>query len=505
MAPVTLLLLLTMAVVPQDAASGDVAEPARPAVQAGPVASAGRLESQQSVSERHGAPQPAAVISGGSGGGWSDQGRGLAGGLAEGAGGLAEGAGGTAEGADAPQRLLRGGRRDDYEEEYDEGDDDEDIMDVSGAARVKTDAKSENMQIFLRDIEKLYSRGFRRSRALRSKTASRNGWQDVGHIRRHDEQLMAADQQASENLSSTHDGTNPNNVVLAGRKSINLTSLSYVLNKPVLTVQAQDLNKDDKVFLYVSVAFEEQVGFRWFLNGRPFEEYDSMQTLEMTSFVDPVTNKTLFARVSMVEVDHFLKLPTATGKYEVHCAVTADSTVQDVKHVFAPHLTDICPPANCFDRHAICSDGKCVCAPPYPVVLSSVHTTCRTESFLETPCFHDDQCLYTANNSECIDLGWCACRKGYGRTVQHLCVQKTGLNSRCDSDVQCKPFNASCVLSHCTCNSDSVEEGDRCIFMSRSVNRLHSGAVSLRWSREIASAVLVVGLTFCSPRGSSVS
>ncbi|CAN8001572.1 unnamed protein product [Ixodes pacificus] len=487
MAPIALLLLLAMAVAPQDAASSDVVEPARPAIEPWPVASAGRKESQQPLTERHGAPQPAAVLLGASGGSGLDHRRGLVEGLVE--------------RAEASSRL-HGGRRDDYEEEYDDDDDDDDIMDASGAASLQADVNSEKMQIFLRDIEKLYSRGFRRSNALRSKKG-RDDWQGVGHIRRHDEELVAADQSAVEKNSSSQ--VDSNNVVLAGRKSINLTSLSYVLKKPFLTVQAQDLNRDDKVSFYVSVAFEDQVIFHWFLNGKPFEEYDSMQTVDMKSFVEPATNKTLFSRVSIVEVDHLLKLPTVSGKYEIHCAVTVDLTQKDVKHVLTPQLTDFCPPANCFDRHAICSNGKCICAAPYPVMLTSVHSTCRTESFLETPCYHNDQCLYTTNNSECIDQGWCACKKGYGRTVQHLCVQKTGVNSRCDSDAQCKAFNASCILSHCTCNSDSVEEGDHCVVISRSVNRLHSSAVSLHRFQEIGTAVLVVGLALCSRRGPLVS
>lgn len=429
------------------------------------------------LGDRQVAPQPAATVLGKSGNSRLGQ--------------RQEAAVGLGDRADAPDRL-RGGRRDDYEEEYDDDDDDDVIMDVSGTARLKTDEQSEKMHIFLKDIEKLYSRGFRRSHALRSKK-SRDGWVDVVHIARHDEQLMAADQ-ASQDKNATQLGeTTLKNVVLAGRKVVNLSTLPYAPKNPFLTVQIRDLSRDDKVSFYASVAFEEQVGFHWFLNGRAFDEYDSMQTVDMKSYVDPTTNKTVHSRVSLVEVEHLLKLPTVTGKYEIICNVTVDFLEKEVKYALEPQLTDDCPPANCYDRHAICRTGKCVCDSPYPVRLNSVHTTCRTESFLETPCHHHDQCLFTTNNSECIDQGWCACQKGYGRTPQHLCVKKVGVNSRCDSDANCKSFNASCILSHCTCNSDSVEENDRCIVISRSVNRLHSGVSSLRpWWLQAASMLALV-------------
>lgn len=373
---------------------------------------------------------------------------------------------------------VRGGRRDDYEEEYDDDDDDE-IMDVSGAARLKKD-DMEKLQPFLKDIEKLYSRGFRRSHMMRSKK-NRDGWLSMVHMQRHEDQQLMAGEAMDKN--ATVGGEVQPFVIVAGRKPVNISALPYLLKQPTLTVQTRDLNRDDKVAFYMSVSFEDQVAFHWYLNGRPLEEYDSMQILDMNAAAE-AGNKSTRSRVSQIEIEHLLKLPTSTGKYEINCTATVDYTQHSLKYVIEPQLTDDCPPANCYDRHAICRNGKCVCDSPYPVRLSSVHTTCRTESFLETPCHHHEQCQYTTNNSECLEQGWCACKRSFGRTPQHVCVKKSGVNSRCDSDNQCAVYNATCILSHCTCNSDSMEENDHCVVVSRSVNRLHSSstAVQPRWA-----------------------
>lgn len=387
---------------------------------------------------------------------------------------------------------VRGGRRDDYEEEYDDDDDDE-IMDVSGVAHLKKD-EMEKLQPFLKDIEKLYSRGFRRSHVMRSKK-TRDGWLGMVHMQRHEDQQLMTGEAMDKN--ATVGGEAQPFVVVAGRKPVNISALPYLLKQPTLTVQTRDLSRDDKVAFYMSVSFEDQVAFHWFLNGRPLEEYDSMQILDMNAPTD-AGNKSTHSRVSQIEIEHLLKLPTSTGKYEINCTATVDYTQYSLKYVIEPQLTDDCPPANCYDRHAICRNGKCVCDSPYPVRLSSVHTTCRTESFLETPCHHHEQCQYTTNNSECLEQGWCACKTSFGRTPQHVCVKKTGVNSRCDSDGQCAVYNATCILSHCTCNSDSMEENDHCIVVSRSVNRLHSSttAVQPRWAALALAGVFAFG-GFC--------
>lgn len=378
---------------------------------------------------------------------------------------------------------VRRGKRDDYGEEYD--DDDEEIMDVSGAARLKKDDQMEKIQPFLKDIEKLYSRGFRRSHVMRSKR--NHGWLDMVHMQRHEDQQLVASGEAQDRNATAAGEAQPY-VYLAGRKPVNISALPYLLKQPSLTVQTRDLSRDDKVSLYTSVAFEDQVAFHWYLNGQPFEEYDSMQILDMNSVLDS-GNKSIHSRVAQIEVEHLLKLPTSDGKYEINCTVTVDYVQHSLKYVIEPQLTDDCPPANCYDRHAICRNGKCVCDSPYPVRLASVHTTCRTESFLETPCHHHEQCQYTTNNSECLEQGWCACKRGFGRTPQHVCIKKTGVNSRCDGDGQCAIYNATCILSHCTCNSDSMEENDHCVVVSRSVNRLHSGATAIQ--QPLAVAVIV--------------
>lgn len=388
-------------------------------------------------------------------------------------------------------QKVRGGRRDEYEEEYDDDDDDE-IMDVSGAARLKDEM--EKLQPFLKDIEKLYSRGFRRSQVMRSKK-SHDGWFDMVHMQHHEAQQLMVGEAMDKN--ATVGGEAQAFVVVAGRKPVNISALPYLLKQPTLTVQTRDLSRDDKVAFYMSVSFEEQVAFHWYLNGRPLEEYDSMQILDMNAATE-AGNKSTRSRVSQIEIEHLLKLPTSTGKYEINCTATVDYTQHSLKYVIEPQLTDDCPPANCYDRHAICRNGKCVCDSPYPVRLSSVHTTCRTESFLETPCHHHEQCQYTTNNSECLEQGWCACKKSFGRTPQHVCVKKSGVNSRCDSDVQCAVYNATCILSHCTCNSDYMEENDHCVVLSRSVNRLHSSATAVqpRWAALALAGVFAIG-GFC--------
>ncbi|KAK8770874.1 uncharacterized protein LOC144113437 [Amblyomma americanum] len=387
---------------------------------------------------------------------------------------------------------VRGGKRDDYEEQYD--DDDDEIMGMSGVARLKKGEQMDKLQPFLRDIEKLYSRGFRRSHVMRSK-AAHDGWKDLIRIQHNeDQQLLAADAQ---DRNATVGGEALPNVFLAGRKQVNISALPYLLKQPTLTVQARDLSHDDKVSFYMSVSFEDQVAFHWYLNGRPLEEYDSMQILDMNTVID-AANKSTHSRVSQIEIEHLLKLPTSTGKYEINCTATVDYTQHSLKYVIEPQLTDDCPPANCYDRHAICRNGKCVCDSPYPVRLSSVHTTCRTESFLETPCHHHEQCQYTTNNSECLEQGWCACKRSFGRTPQHVCVKKTGVNARCDTDGQCALYNATCILSHCTCNSDSMEENDHCVVVSRSVNHLHSATTAVKPRSATAALAVAVALGgFC--------
>ncbi|KAL3190873.1 hypothetical protein MRX96_019124 [Rhipicephalus microplus] len=366
-------------------------------------------------------------------------------------------------------------------------------MDVSGAARLKKD-DLEKLQPFLKDIEKLYSRGFRRSHVMRSKN-HHDGWLGMVHMQRHEDQRLMAGEAMDKN--ATVGGEAQPFVILAGRKPVNVSALPYLLKQPTLTVQTRDLNRDDKVAFYMSVSFEDQVAFHWYLNGRPLEEYDSMQILDMNSVAE-AGNKSTRSRVSQIEIEHLLKLPTSTGKYEINCTATVDYTQHSLKYVIEPQLTDDCPPANCYDRHAICRNGKCVCDSPYPVRLSSVHTTCRTESFLETPCHHHEQCQYTTNNSECLEQGWCACRRSFGRTPQHMCVKKSGVNSRCDSDNQCAVYNATCILSHCTCSSDSMEENDHCVVVSRSVNRVHSNSASVqpRWAALALAGFFAFG-SFC--------
>lgn len=245
------------------------------------------------------------------------------------------------------------------------------------------------------------------------------------------------------------------------KKRVNLSSLPYIAREPYLTVLANDLDVDDKVVLYVSVAYKHRVSCRWYLNNQSFDEHDFIQNMDIKSYQSD--NDTYYFRICHVEVNHLLKLPTSTGRYEFTCSVSVDYEEQLVNHVLAPALSDACPPAKCSHRNAACENGKCVCDESHPVRLDSVHTTCRTESSLEDPCHYGLQCLYTTQNSECVNQGWCACKSGYGRNIRYECNKKVGVNARCDSDSECKMFNASCILSHCTCVSHAIEENDHCV------------------------------------------
>lgn len=278
-----------------------------------------------------------------------------------------------------------------------------------------------------------------------------------------------------------------------GPKPFNMSSLPYLFQNPYLTVHTSDFETEGKIAIYISASFEQNMSCKWFLNGRPLDEYDVMETKDIGSY--EVDNRTFLKRACHLEQEHVFRLPTLTGSYEFGCLVTMDSSSKMITHTLSPLLTDSCPPANCYTRNALCQEGTCICGGAYPVRIHSVHVTCRPAALLERPCQYDQQCLHTAEHSECVEERWCACKPGYGRTQNYLCTEKAGVNARCETDDDCLLFNARCILKHCLCNRNATEDNHRCVdigFWRDHVHRIHGGATALG----LSTRVILLALSF---------
>ncbi|XP_064485179.1 uncharacterized protein LOC135397503 [Ornithodoros turicata] len=209
------------------------------------------------------------------------------------------------------------------------------------------------------------------------------------------------------------------------------------------------------VELSCSVGYQAQVSIFWTLNGRPLEDYDLLSEETVPE-----------GRVSNLVIKNLARLPTSTGVYTFNCTTLTDYDLSTVHLDVNIPLSDMCKDADCSERMAVCRDMSCACEGYYKVRLTSKHVTCRDESYLETPCMYNEQCLSTTKHSECTSKGWCACVKGYGRTDHNKCVPKVGVRSRCNSEDECADYDATCILNHCTCFSHKRELGDRCVSIS---------------------------------------
>ncbi|CAN8001341.1 unnamed protein product, partial [Ixodes hexagonus] len=165
------------------------------------------------------------------------------------------------------------------------------------------------------------------------------------------------------------------------------------------------------------------------------------------------------AKVSVLRIGGWQVLPTDTGVYPFKCNTFADFKVASDTALVRSNLTDTCGgpgavPGKCEARGARCVDNHCACLDDrHPFKLPSVHTVCWPEAKLGAQCYFQEQC--STPQSDCmVPLGWCACKQGYGRSLDaSRCEPRASgqPRARCAKHADCATSNAQCVYSHCEC------------------------------------------------------
>lgn len=214
---------------------------------------------------------------------------------------------------------------------------------------------------------------------------------------------------------------------------------------------------DDLLTLTCTVGYNNFGAVFWTLYDRDLRDIGHVE--ETTSLMDD--GRTV-AKVSVLRIGGWQVLPTDSGLYPFKCNTFADFKVASDTALVQSHLTDACGPSTpgkCEARGGRCVNGHCACVDErHPLRLSSVHTVCWPESKLGARCYFQEQCA--TRNSECVvNLGWCACRNGFARTLDGVeCEDKPlgGLRARCGRNADCASANARCTYSHCECGPGTI-------------------------------------------------
>lgn len=236
-------------------------------------------------------------------------------------------------------------------------------------------------------------------------------------------------------------------------------SLLTVL-KRIPTVTPRNLTMDehdDLLTLTCTVGYNNFGAVFWTLYDRDLRDIGHVE--ETTTLMD---DGHTVAKVSVLRIGGWQVLPTASGLYPFKCNTFADFKVDSDTALVHSRLTDACGPTlpgKCEARGGRCVNGRCACVDErHPLRLDSVHTVCWPESKLGARCYFQEQCA--TRNSECVvNMGWCACRNGFARTLDGFeCEDKPlgGLRARCGRNADCAAVNARCTYSHCECGPGTI-------------------------------------------------
>ncbi|XP_054924332.1 uncharacterized protein [Dermacentor andersoni] len=273
----------------------------------------------------------------------------------------------------------------------------------------------------------------------------------------------------------------------SGQPAAALASALTVL-KRAASVTPKNLSLDEReplLTLTCTVGYSNFGAVFWTLYDRDLRDIGHVE--ETSTLMDD--GRTI-AKVSVLRIGGWQVLPTESGAYPFKCNTFADFKVASDTALVHSQLTDTCTSSDgkCEARGARCVQGQCACVDErHPLRLRSVHTVCWPKVGLGRQCYFQEQC--SASHSECVvNLGWCACREGYGRSADRLGCEEAapgGLRARCAKHADCRPARARCVYSHCECPGGTQ-------LATRGANEcLNATAVPLASPEKMAARVVV--------------
>lgn len=220
--------------------------------------------------------------------------------------------------------------------------------------------------------------------------------------------------------------------------------------------------------LFCSVGYHDSATIVWTLNDQPLED------IVLRSVISG--RKDFFLKSLRVQVERLETLPANGGKYVFECSASVDGNLVKEKVVIDSPYSNFCKnDSECSVRNGVCENGLlCRCDESHPVQLNSSHLTCRAAAQLGWPCSYNEQCLHSANRSQCGSKGECTCLESYKMETSPqgttACIPLRTINAPCTSHDDCSEIGAMCSLTFtCQCPAGTLENSGRCMGSQRAV------------------------------------